>query len=117
MTDNLTTGERLTILRRRNNLTQADIATKYSVSQMTVSMWETNAVQFPGIVNEIQDLHGGERCYVLRRRLKLRVKETARELGVSHVTLLKWERHGPSDDRYKDYLLNKAVEVDMEAIL
>lgn len=104
--DELTTGEKLTVLRRRKNLNQEDVAAKYHVTQATVSYWEKDEIPFPGKLKTLE-LTEGEECYLLRRRLGLRLKDTAKNVGVSHVTLIKWEKENPPDNRYLRYLLKQ----------
>ena len=99
-------GETLTILRRRESNTQTDFAASSYVSQMTVSLWESDAIKFPGDIEKIK-LTQGEECYLLRRRLGLNLKETARKIGVSHVTLIKWEKENPPDTEYLRYLVKQ----------
>jgi transcriptional regulator with XRE-family HTH domain len=109
----LTTGEKLTVLRRRNKITQNDVADKYHVSQMTVSLWEADEIPFPGILNEVT-LEEGEECYILRRRAGLSVRDAAKKMHVSHVTLIKWERDGPPNREYKNFLLGLLLNEDAE---
>jgi len=61
------------------------------------------------VLNKVS-LNEAEECYILRRRLKLHLKDTAQKMNISHVTLIKWEKEGPPNHEYKNFLLEKWAE-------
>lgn len=95
----LTESEKLCLARRREGLTQKQRAEQLGVTQTAVSAWETGKRTPPvWVVRRIHlEPSLGELCFVGRRRVPLSVHEASALVGVSRVTLLKWERSVPSD--------------------
>lgn len=89
--DEMTKGERLGILRRRERLSQAQYARVFGVSRDTYYKWE-NDVNSTAPSVDLTDITLPEACGVLRRRAGITQKELASILGVSRVTINRMER-------------------------
>lgn len=87
----LTRGEKLTILRRRDKLSQLESAERYSVSPDTYRKWESDINSTAPTV-EVDELFVHEVCYLLRRRRRLTQKFVAAQMGVSRVTVNRMEK-------------------------
>lgn len=86
-----TPAERLWLWRRTTSLTQADAAARLGVPLRRYQRAEAgeNSVQVPrGAPRPTL----GDLCALARRRSRLGLRAAAARLGISHVTLLAWER-------------------------
>jgi DNA-binding XRE family transcriptional regulator len=104
---NLTEGETLSLFRERKGLTQKDFAKNYlKVSQSTLSLWERDHVKIPINQDTLPKITPtrGEWCRVLRRRLRLTLRNAAYGIGVSHVTIVRMEREKLDPARLWNYL-------------
>ena len=89
----LTSGERLWLVRRRQDLTLQAMAEQYQVSQWRYTEWEHDRpTGEPQPWVAITALTVGEQCALARRRSGWPLRRVARATGLSHVTVLKWER-------------------------
>lgn len=90
----LTGGERLWVNRKRAGLTLQEAARDYNVTQWRYTEWEhdrpTGEPQ-PWVVVDPSKLEVSEQLLLARRRSGWTLKRVARAVGVSHVTLLKYE--------------------------
>lgn len=91
----LSKGERFWLNRRRLNKTQAQASRLYKVSEDRITAWENerNIDSCPHVVLHAK-LTTGEMLALARRRKEWDIREAAKKMGVSHVTVIKWE-----DDR------------------
>lgn len=88
---NLTVGEKLCVLRRREGVSQGEMARRHGVSRSTYIKWETDQSK-PNFAVEIRGLRGHERCRVARLRAEKTQAEVADELEVSRHTVGAMER-------------------------
>ena len=89
----LTAGERLWLFRRRMGKTLQRQAEAYGVSQWRYTEWEHDRpTGEPQPWVRVDPLNVGEQCALARRRSGWPLRRVARESGLSHVTVLKWER-------------------------
>jgi hypothetical protein len=98
----LSPGERLYLLRRRvgKNIHQA--AKAYNVTPWRYSEWEDDLVTGEPKVPQLTSddfqklgsaaLYKGEACLIARRRMRSTITHLGTKVGMSHVTLIKWER-------------------------
>jgi transcriptional regulator with XRE-family HTH domain len=96
----LTRGERVRTFRRRNEITQESFAARYNVPTKYVSEWERGDRDDIPHIPSLGKLTPGEACYTARQRSGMTVKQVAKLLGVSRITLLKMEadRTGTTGD-------------------
>lgn len=89
----LTPGERLWLARRRAGQTLAKAARAvHGVTPWKYGEWEHDRHgPIPYVHLSGDRLTSGERCVLARRRAGWSVNRVAREVGWSHVTVLKWE--------------------------
>lgn len=90
-TNDLTRGEKLALLRRRENLRQEESALRFNVSRDTYHKWE-NDINSTAPSLEVDDLAVHEVCYILRRRARLTQKQLASYIGTSRVTVNRMEK-------------------------
>ncbi len=86
---NLTPSEKLLLLRRRQGLTQAQMARKYRQKTSAYTAEERGA--FKNDINLAQPPTVGERSLIRRRRARMTQSRVARSMGVSRVWLLLME--------------------------
>lgn len=102
----LSTGERLWLQRRRERSPGAT-ARRHDVHDVTLSRWITRGTRRS--IRAPSDVTDSERLLVLRRRLQRSegwtTGDVARALGVSRVTLRKWERD--VEPRLVEFYLNQ----------
>lgn len=91
----LSKGERFWLNRRRLGKTQFQASKLYKVSEDKITAWENerDAESCPHVVLHAK-LTTGEALALARRRKGWDIRQAARKMRVSHVTLIKWE-----DDR------------------
>lgn len=89
--DDLTRGERLMLVRRRNNFNQKQYAEVYGVGTDTYYKWENDLNSTTPQV-DIDELTLPEVCVILRRRRGWTQNEVARRMGCSRVTVNNMER-------------------------
>lgn len=89
----LSPGERLFIDRRRRGLTMAAAAKRHKVSQWRYQQWEhdmpTEEPLAPSVT--LGELTKGECCTLARRRKRASIHEVGAAIGLSHVTVIKYE--------------------------
>ena len=93
----LTRGEERWLRRLRAGLSQAQLARVLGASRSARGRAEADPA--PGTAG--LRLDPAERLRLARRRSGCGLRETARRVGVSHVTLLRWERD--ADPRLRDF--------------
>ena len=89
----LTKGERFWLARRRSDENTDQCSRRLKVSEDKISAWENgrDVENCPSVVLHAR-LSIGEALAFARRRKGWKIKETARRMRVSHVTLIKWEK-------------------------
>jgi DNA-binding transcriptional regulator YiaG len=92
MPKRLTLPETIWLTRRRLGLTQVAFAARLGATVHEVYDWERGAKVPDHLAWPVVVPTPLEWAVVLRRRSGLGLKEVARRMGVSHVTLLKRER-------------------------
>lgn len=97
----LTNGERVTVGRRRDGLTQIQFAKAHGVKQVQVSRWESGRLPVPPNVREkyrqLGRLYQHEIIMLLRKRNGLLIREAAKLHGVSRYQWIKIEAGDVSD--------------------
>jgi transcriptional regulator with XRE-family HTH domain len=113
----LTTGERLTLYREQKRTTQKQLANLLDVSQATLSMWERDYSLFP-LLKDIPVFtpSRGELCRVLRRRLKLTLRDIGQGMGLSHVTIVRMEQGKKRAEILWRYLVKLREEKKLKKI-
>lgn len=89
----LTAGERLYIARRRAGLTMLEAATEHGVTDWRYREWEkdrTSEVAAPFAYLETP-LTPNEAAILARRRKNWSIRQLGLMMGLSHVTVIKWE--------------------------
>jgi transcriptional regulator with XRE-family HTH domain len=81
LTEALTPGERLWLLRRRKRQNIEKAAAEYGVSAWVYSQWETDQNEGPD--PELDIVHPWEHYAILRRRSGMTQKEVAKLIGIS----------------------------------
>lgn len=89
--DELTTGERFWLWRRRANINRAQAAAQYGVGVKQITDWEHDRREDTPEVPLKASLSDGEHATIQRRRSDLTIREAARMMGISHVTLINKE--------------------------
>jgi len=84
--DDLTTGERLLLDRRRRGVSQSNAVE--GVDRKIYRKWETDEVANDAPPISIQEIYPHEQLLLLRRRMKLNQTEMAERLGIS----LSWQK-------------------------
>lgn len=91
----LTNGERVTVGRRRDQLTQGAFAKQHGVKQVQVSRWESGRLPVPPEVlqpyKKLGRLEQHELVMLYRKRSGLLIREAAKKLGVSRYQWIKIE--------------------------
>lgn len=95
----VTTAEALWIWRRRAELTQRQAANQLGIPFKTYWNIEAGRMEYtlpPDIYQQRNFLSEDERCAIARRRCQFffTIRELAKRFGISHVTLIAWERDG-----------------------
>lgn len=78
----LTSGERLLLLRRREHRSQIEMARTLGVTRYHYRLWELDEIEGAPSAS-LRKLRPYERCFILRRRSGLSQSEAAQEAGVS----------------------------------
>lgn len=86
-----TTPEQVNILRYRAGLNQAEYAASLGVSVRRVRAWENGEAVPPDLPPVV--LSVGEQARVLRRRMGLSIRDVAKLMDISHVTIINIERN------------------------
>lgn len=90
--ERLTLGEKLLISRRRENLTQEEMATIYGVTRNIYGEMERDQRKVPDYKGgEIEPLRDHEKLLLARRRAEMKQDEVAKEIGVSRYWLNQME--------------------------
>ena len=84
-----TSGEKFKAKRRRDKLSQEELAKKIKVDRNTIKFWEDDGPVIPYVNIKLTE---GELYFILRERLGLPLKKAADLMGISHVTLIKLEK-------------------------
>lgn len=84
-----TAGEDHWLFRRQTKLTQARVAKIFKISERKYNLWETDREE-PSFYR-FPNPSLGELCALARRRQGWKLRRAAKEFGVTHVTLLRWE--------------------------
>lgn len=89
----LTPGERLWLVRQRAGKTLRAMARDYELTEWQYAEWEHDRRDgIPNIPVTPRRLTHGEQCAIARRRADLNLRRVAKLAGISHVTVLKYER-------------------------
>jgi len=93
----LTDPEKLRLWRKKNKMSQAELAAKLKVHQTSVSKMEKGLIPVNDSAQAIMkgwkpDLNEGERASILRRRYKKTLSEAAAEVGIHENQLSEMER-------------------------
>lgn len=104
----ITLGEAHWLTRRQLNRTQAEAADKMGVSRHTYAKHERAEGHVHGHKAPL-----GVQCVLARRRMGWTLFYTAHKIGISHVTLLKWE--DDSENRLVDWWKRKGWVFDISA--
>jgi len=95
-TSDLTTGERVLILRRRKQESQQAASERHGVSLYRFRQWETDEEQAPKVA--LGRLERCESCFVRRKRSGMPLHELASQMGVSRWWLIQMEHGKQSAD-------------------
>jgi len=110
----LTTGEKIMIGRRREDMTQDDFAKSHNVTQTLVSRWESDVIEPPKQVARqfryVRNLKAGERATILRRRINLSMEKAAKEFRCSRYHVIKMEHGRANADDYLKFIEAKAAQ-------
>jgi DNA-binding XRE family transcriptional regulator len=87
----LSQGEQLIIFRRRNNITQDEMANSYELDRNTYGRIERDVERNPRVDIKISDIENFEICFIFRRRSGLTQAECAAKIGISRVWLHEME--------------------------
>lgn len=93
----LTNGERLWIARRRSGKTIEEMAKEYGVPVWRYKEWEKDRsgeiqpVPHAWLGGEGKGLKPNESCALARRRKNWSITQLGAKLGLSHVTVIKYE--------------------------
>lgn len=95
----LTPAERFALNRRRIDLDGSEYGEKYGHTKNQVSRWEKgkDVETIPQVVLHPK-IMPSELLWIARRRVNETIHVTAAKIGVSHVTLLSWEKGRSSED-------------------
>jgi len=85
-------SEKLFLERRRDGLSQAEVADKLGVSQTTYAKREKFPFRTSDTENEYMKVKVNEACVVLRRRESMKQIDIAKRLGVCRYTVNKMEK-------------------------
>lgn len=90
----LTQQEQMHVLRRREHLTQNEFAAKHGMKGHTMARMEQGKLPMAAHVVSDDDVAAEpwELARVARRRLGWGIKEAAKKMKISHVTLTYWEK-------------------------
>lgn len=98
----LTKGEKLQVMRRRDGLTMPEAAAEFGVGLAKYRAWERD--ERDDVPNTpLGKLDPIEAAYVYRRRSDMNFTETADEIGVSRWWLRRMERGDAPPDRLLEY--------------
>lgn len=91
--NHLTPGEAFHLWVRQSGLSNIQVGEIYGVCQRTVRNWERDrGSAVPNVRSELPDpLPPWTACYILRKRLGMTVRQSARTFGVSFQQFSKWE--------------------------
>ncbi len=91
----LTTGEKLLIIRRRENISKERMADRYGMTRNVYGGLERDQEEFVDndcvAVPEVSKLSQGEICLLLRRRAEMAQEECAELVGVTRFWLNQME--------------------------
>lgn len=89
--EQLTLGEKLFLRRRREKISQAEMARRYSVSRYTYMNWEKNVggIDIPSV--DLKGITPTEHFVILRRRAGISQLELAARMGIDRKTLWQME--------------------------
>jgi len=102
--ERLERGEMALLYRRRLGLSQEDFAQLYHVGLRAVIAWErNNRIDCPDFSAMLRPLSVGEVCFLYRRRSGMKVKDVARELGLTPYWVSQIERGRATADTLIGY--------------
>jgi len=110
----LTDAEKLRLWRKKNKLTQKELADRFKRHQTTISKMEKGLIPVAENVAQIVAdvvVSDGARCSILRRRYKKTLAEAAQETGVHENMLSEMERglRRPVSESYLIWLTKLAA--------
>lgn len=88
----LTRLERWLLWKRRLGLTQVEAASDYNVSEDTVVGWDRGNGKIPSVGIGRGDPTPGEMCWLARRVARREINDIARDLRVTRISILNWEK-------------------------
>ena len=98
----LSKGERLWLARKRSGENQIDVARRMKVREQVYRAWEQGKddERCPHVAIHV-GLERNEQIALARRRKGYTIRAMAKRYGVSHVTVISWEKNRSKDEPMK----------------